>query len=87
MSQGTDGGGKYINVSNYITTIVPSVNPVVGILEASIYPLNSVAQNWMTVTGSPAKLYSGGIGNFNVSIRERQGGIIMYTVTNPITII
>jgi len=88
-SQNSDTGGTYINVSNYLVTIIPSVNPVVGQIEMSIYPATSVATNWITGsnTGIAKKLYVNGTGSYKIDIRERYNNIIMYTVTKSVTII
>lgn len=87
-SQNSDTGGTYINVSNYLATIVPSVNPVVGQIEISIYPATSVATTWIAGgnTGIAKKIYVSGTGNYKIDIRERYNNIVMYTVTKSITV-
>ena len=88
-SQNTDINGTYINVSNYLVTIVPSNNPVVGVIEISIYPATSVATNWIMGDniGTPKKLYVNGTGNYKIDISERYNDIVMYTVSKSITVI
>jgi hypothetical protein len=88
-SQNSDTGGTYINVSNYLTTIIPSSNPIVGQIEMSIYLSTSLATNWISGDNisTPKKLYVNGTGSYKIDIRERYNNIIMYVVTKSITIV
>jgi hypothetical protein len=89
LAQGSDAGGNYILVSNYTTTIVPNVNPIVGAIQISVYPTTSVALNW-TNTLVFNKIYINKSGNYNVAIREAfqevNDYITMFTVIQVITI-
>jgi hypothetical protein len=87
-SQGSDSNGKYINVSTYLVTTSPTLNPIVGVIEMSIYPAASVATNWVsgTTSNTAVKLYVSGTGNYKIDVRERYNKIIMYTISKSITV-
>ncbi len=91
-SQLSDTGGTYVMVSNYLTTINQTINPIVGTIEFSAYLSSSVPLSWKTlptgdVQGTPMKLYVNGVGTYNIAVRERYQTIEMYQVINPKTII
>jgi hypothetical protein len=91
-SQDSDTGGTYINVSSYLAAINTNVNPVVGVIELSLYHSSSVPTEWIIGTGIPVKLYvsDNPINNtanyYSIAVRERQNNIVMYSVTKQITI-
>lgn len=89
----TDSGGTYVIVSNYLTTINPSVNPIVGVIEFTIYKTSVQYSNivWKTLpdgssVGSQMKLYVNATGEHYVKVRERYNNIQMYINTRTITI-
>jgi hypothetical protein len=93
-SQGSNTGGTYINVSDYLTTITPSLNPIVGDIEISIYSTGSVPTHWVAgdAIETPVKLYPTGVLNYTtnyytVAVREiYDNNIVMYTFTKTITL-
>lgn len=90
-NQATDSGGTYVIMSNYLTTINPSNNPIVGEIEFTIYPSSSIAREWQTLPdgasmGDPIKLYVDTTGSHIVAVRERYDRIEMYRTTRTKTI-
>ncbi len=79
-----DGGGTYVTVSNYLKTIVPSSNPVVGTIEFATYAYDGFATEWHTLpvqdilNNVPIKLYLNNTTHYWVAIRERYQTIQMY---------
>lgn len=91
-NQMSDTGGTYVIVSNYLTTINPSINPVIGNIEFSVYELTSVPLIWQSlptgsIIGTQMKIYINGIGNYNISVRERYQTIEMFKYYKSITIV
>ena len=84
LTQGTDSSGQYIVVSEYIKTIDPNKNPIVGDIEASLHSVDGDPANWVTSPndGTPIKMYlpTNASGGYNVTVRERYGYIQMYSV-------
>jgi len=72
----TDSGGTHVTVSNYLTTISPSLNPIVGEIQMSVYRDGQFPALWETIPSS--LLINGGLpftmptgnGVINISIRE-----------------
>ena len=90
-NQLSDTGGTYVLVSNYLTTIVPTNNPIVGNIEFSVYPATSIPTNWETLpvgstAGTAIKLYVNNVGSNIVAVREKYLTIEMYRSSKTITI-
>ncbi|MFW6219445.1 MAG: hypothetical protein ACOC33_01125 [bacterium] len=79
---GTDSGGKYVTVSNYLTTIDNNNNPIVGEIEFSVHGQNDEPYVWngSDNDGQPIKLYYTETGSLRVTIRERLDYITIYNV-------
>lgn len=78
-----DDMGRFVTISNYLTTINNSINPIMGTVEYSAYVQGSFPSEWteilpsnLTGTGVPTKIYVSA-GTVHVIIRE------MYTDANP----
>lgn len=78
-----DDLGRFITISNYLTTINNLINPIMGTIEYSAYVQGSFPSEWieilpsnLTGTGVPTKIYVSS-GTIHVIIRE------MYTDANP----
>lgn len=84
LTTGSDSGGNYVVVSNYLKTINPAVNPIIGEIEMSVYDENELPIEWVSTSndGSPVKIYyTGQILDNAIKIRERYDYINMYEIT------
>jgi hypothetical protein len=91
-NQMVDSGGTYVILTNYLTTINPSVNPIIGTIEFSAYESTSVPSSWEVLpigdpNGTSKKIYITGTRNYTVSVRERYQTIEMYKFTKTTIIV
>lgn len=76
-TKGSDGGGTFIQVSDYLTTIDPAINPIIGEIEFTAYRIDKVPLNWQSST----KIYIDTDYDIYVAVRERVGTAVVDTVT------
>lgn len=77
----SDGGGKYITVSDYLLSFLnPNSNPVIGNIEFSIHKQGEAPYIWRGNgnSGDPVKLYYTETGSLTLTVRERFGFITVY---------
>lgn len=79
---GSDSGGNYVTVSNYLTTIDENINPIVGEIEFSVHVQTNDPYIWKSSNndGQPVKIYHNESGALRVTIRERLDYITIYDV-------
>jgi len=73
-------GGSYVEITNYLTTINPAINPLVGVIEFSLHAHSDPPLIWQesNVLDIP------GTNQYNVTIRERVGTITAASVIKSV---
>lgn len=86
----TDENGKYVLIADYLTSISPTVNPIVGEIEFSLHKSDSYPTSWAklpagSAVGSEMKLY---VNNnvMHVLVRERYKKTVISSVSKQITV-
>jgi hypothetical protein len=93
--QGSDVNGKYVLISNYLASINAGLNPIIGNIQFTAYPTNSLRPTkWEelpigSVVGTTKKFYTNSteIGNYTVQVREFYNNIEIFKVSKTITLI
>ena len=78
---GSDSGGTFIQISDYLTTINSSINPIIGEIEFTAYKVGDVPLSWQ----SSNKVYIDTSYDNYVAVRERVGTAIVDTVTKLVS--
>lgn len=90
LTQGSDSTGQYVVVSDYIRAIDINKNPIVGEIESALHSVDNDPTNWVASQndGTPIKMYlpNNASGDYNVTVRERDGYVQMYSVKADNTI-
>ncbi len=89
-SRGVDVNGNYVLISDYITTIIPGNNPIIGTIEFMVEDLGSFPSEWLklpigSTVGDTMKVYCGG-GSIKIKIRENYQDITAAQVTKSIDV-
>lgn len=93
IGQSSDINGKYILISNYLTSIVNNINPIVGKIQFTAYPSGSYPTRWEELPagsseGTTKKFYTNSTttGNYIIEVREVWNNVEIFKVTNSINI-